>query len=407
VKRGTLLLVLAAAGLAPAGAAHEHRAPDKARDPKAIWEKSLARPALAISVAFDARGRLWRARVENGQLWVSRSDDAGRSFAPPVAVNRTVERVAADGESRPKLAFGPDGELYVSWTQNLEKPFSGHVRFSRSLDDGHSFSTPLTVNDNAEIIGHRFDSLLVDGRGGVWLMWLDKRDASAAKQHGEPYTGAALYYTVSQDRGARFALNHRLAEHSCECCRIALAREAAGVPVVLWRHVFEKNIRDHALARLDGRPVVRRASHEQWAVDACPHHGPALAIGHDGVYHLAWYSGAEARRGLFYTASRDRGASFSAPLAFGNPDAQAAHPQVLSLGARVVLAWKEFDGREASVRAQISADGGRTWGAPRTLAVSAGASDHPQLASDGRRVYLSWNSAVEGHRMLEIPEGAP
>jgi len=402
-----MVLMLAAAVLAPASAESEHSGHDTSRDPKSAWEKSLARPALAVGVAADASGRLWRARVETGQVLVSRSDDAGKTFTASVAVNREAERIAADGENRPKLAFGQNGELYVSWTQSLDQPFSGHVRFARSLDNGRSFSAPLTVNDNAEIISHRFDSLLVDGRGRVWLTWLDKRDASAAKQSGQAYTGAALYYAVSDDRGASFAPNRRLAAHSCECCRIALARDTDGVPVAFWRHVFGQNIRDHALARLDDAAALRRVSHEQWSVDACPHHGPALAIGADGVQHLAWFSGAEKQRGLFYAQSRDRGQTFSAPLAFGNPDAQAGHPQVLALGTHVSLVWKEFDGKQTVIRAQQSRDAGLTFANPVTLAASASASDHPLLVSDGKHIYLSWNSVAEGHRLVALPEDSP
>jgi hypothetical protein len=395
--------MLAAAALAPAWAASEH----SGHDAQNAWEKSLARPALAVGVAFDARGRLWRAQVENGQVRVSRSDDAGKTFAPAVAVNRAAERIAADGENRPKLAFGKNGELYVSWTQSLDQPYSGHVRFSRSLDDGRSFSPPLTVNDNSDIISHRFDSLLVDGRGRVWLVWLDKRDASAAKQRGQAYTGAAVYYALSDDRGASFAPNRRLAAHSCECCRIALARDTDGTPVAFWRHVFGKNMRDHALARLDDAATLRRVSHEQWAVDACPHHGPTLGIGADGVMHLAWFSGAEQQRGLFYAQSRDRGQTISTPLAFGNPQAQAGHPQVLALGTRVWLVWKEFDGQQALIRAQASHDGGRRFAAPITLATSISASDHPLLLSDGGQFYLSWNSAAEGHRLVRLAGDSP
>jgi len=407
VKRRALLLGLAVGWLAPAWAAHEHGAPGQPRDLKGVWEKSLARPALAVGVAFDARGRLWRARVENRQLWISRSDDAGKTFTSPVAVNREPERIAADGENWPKLAFGKNGELYVSWTQSLDQPFSGNVRFARSFDDGRSFGTPLTVNDNTDIISHRFDSLLVDGRGRVWLAWLDKRDASAARQRGERYTGAALYYAVSDDRGVSFAPNRKLADHSCECCRIALARDADGTPVAFWRHVFGRNTRDHALARLDNAAALQRVSHEQWAVDACPHHGPALGISAGGVLHLAWYSGAEKRRGLFYAFSRDRGQTFSAPLAFGHPDAQAGHPQVLALGVRVALAWKEFDGQQTVIRVQQSHDDGRTFTQPVTLATSTSASDHPLLVSDGTRVLLSWNSAAEGHRLVPLSGDSP
>ena len=126
-----------------------------------MWQASLARTPLAVTVAFDRTGRLWRARVHDGQVWLDRSPDRGQRFGEAVAVNNLPERIAADGENRPKLAFGPAGEVYVSWTQSLEVAFSGNVRFTRSLDGGRHFSAPLTVNDNREDISHRFDSMLV------------------------------------------------------------------------------------------------------------------------------------------------------------------------------------------------------------------------------------------------------
>lgn len=399
IRQATLMLL--AGVLASAWAAHDHATPGK-HDPNTSWQKSLARPPLAVGVAFDMRGRLWRAQVDNGRLRVSHSGDAGRSFTPPVTVNHEPERIAADGENRPKLAFGDQGEVYVSWTRSLEAPFSGHVRFSRSLDDGRSFSAPLTVNDNREAISHRFEALLVDGRGRIWIAWLDKRDLSAAKQHGVKYTGAAVYYAVSEDRGASFAANRKLADHSCECCRIALARDTDGRPVALWRHVFGKNTRDHALARLDDQPVVRRVTHEDWAVDACPHHGPALAIGADGAYHLAWFSGAPGKSGLYYARAAGRDAGFTPPLPFGNNDAQAGHPALLVQDATVHLAWKEFNGTLSLIRAMHSRDGGKSWSAARTLATSRGRSDHPQLLGFGDKAYLAWNTAGEGLRLIEV-----
>jgi hypothetical protein len=249
--------------------------------------------------------------------------------------------------------------------------------------------------------------MTVTAAGHIQLVWLDKRDAQAEARAGRRYAGISLYGAVSTDRGSSFAANRKLAEHSCECCRIALALDTDGTPVAVWRHVFGANTRDHALLRLDDQSQPVRVTHENWTLDACPHHGPALAIGHDGVLHLAWYSGAETQRGLFYVFSLDRGQTFSAPLAFGHPDAQAGHPQVLALGVRVALAWKEFDGKQTVIRVQQSHDAGRTFTQPVALATSASASDHPLLVSDGTRVLLSWNSVAEGHRIVPLPENRP
>ena len=381
-----LLLCLAA----PAWAAHEHG----------------AMPALAVSAVFDGQGRLWRAEVRDRHLWVSVSDDQGRHFNTPLRVNTEPENIAADGENRPKIVVAGGGRMYVSWTQSLDKPYSGNVRFSRSLDDGQHFSTPITVNDNREIISHRFDSMLVDGRGRIHLFWLDKRDAAAAQAKGEKYAGAALYHAVSEDGGETFSTNRRLAANSCECCRVVTALDTDGVPLVFWRHIFGANVRDHALLKLDGKSALQRVSHDRWEVDACPHHGPALAVGADGARHLAWFNNAPERHGLFY-ARMDQDGRLSPPLSFGNYDAQAAHPAVLAQASRVWLAWKEFDGQRASVWIMASLDGGRSWGAPRRLMDTAGASDHPLLIGDGATAYVSWNTAQDGYRLRAIEGAAP
>ena len=87
--------------------------------------------------------------------------------------------------------------------------------------------------------------------GRVVVAWIDKRDLIAAvTAKAPPYRGAAIYYALSDDRGATFRDDTKLADHSCECCRIALVPHADGSVTALWRHIFAPNIRDHALARI-------------------------------------------------------------------------------------------------------------------------------------------------------------
>jgi hypothetical protein len=406
------LLVLAAmlaasacgAAARAADAAHAgHATLPAAATPQArekIWREALARAPLAATATFDAQGRLWLATIQAGRVWISRSEDRGRTFGQASAVNAAPELIAADGENRPQIAVTAN-DVYVAWVEALAQPFSGNVRFAASHDGGRSFGAPLTVNDDRAPIGHRFVTMINDGRGTIHLLWLDKREAHAAEAAGKKYTGAAVYYAVSRDGGASFSVNEKIVDHACECCRLAAALDTDSIPVIFWRHVFGANIRDHALQRLDGRPALLRVSHDDWAVDACPHHGPALAIGRDGVYHLAWFTGAPGRAGLYYARSTDQGKHFSAPMRFGDGAAQAAHPQVLSLGQDVWLAWKEFDGREAVIRSMRSTDGGRSWSGPGTLATARAASDHPLLITDGARVYVSWFAAREGYRLID------
>jgi hypothetical protein len=369
-----------------------------------MWKTALSRQPLAVAITFDASGKLWQASVKDGHVMVSQSDNQGNTFSTPVPVNSESELVAAVGENRPKILVGSNGNIYVSYTQDLETPYAGNIRFSRSIDGGKSFSAPITVNNNLDSITHRFDAMGVNELGQVYIAWVDKRDISIAKKNGEKYSGAAIYYAISDDEGKTFHTNIKAADHSCECCRVAMAMDKDGTPIIVWRHIFGKNIRDHAMMRLDGKSQPIRLSYENWEVDACPHHGPAVSIANDGNYHFVWFSNSSERHGLFYSYSSDQGKHFSRPLNFGNFKAQASHPHVLSLGQRVFIVWKEFDGMSTGIYLMHSNDGGNLWSAPQKIASTTGASDYPFLISDSKKNYLSWNTDKEGYRLIYMPE---
>jgi hypothetical protein len=137
-------------------------------------------PALGTSAAIDRDGRVLVVYRENAghdaYVILRRSGDRGASWSAPVRVNAKPEPVSADGENRPKIAVSPQGELYVSWTSPTSANYTGDIRFSRSLDKGATWSPPIVVHRNRALITHRFESLLVDGAGRLWAVWVDKRD---------------------------------------------------------------------------------------------------------------------------------------------------------------------------------------------------------------------------------------
>lgn len=355
-------------------------------------------PPLGASAAFDSDGRLWVVDSAQGHVRLRHSDDLGASFSAPTPVNGAAEPIYAEGENRPKLAFGPRGEIYVSWSQPLAKPWTGLVRFARSLDRGAHFSTPVTVHRDRAEITHRFDALAVDGAGRVLLAWIDKRDQAAAQAKGRPYLGAAVYYTWSDDRGEHFQPERRLAQHSCECCRIALARTPQGEVAAFFRAVYGDNIRDHAYAslRTDGRTgEPARATYDDWHIAGCPHHGPGLAIAADGTRHAVWYE-ANGKPTIRY-GQLDPGRPPRHVQTMAG--AGASHADVLVQGRTVWVAWNQVDADGHTLALRRSDDGGAHFGAPRTLASASGAVGSPQLLQHGGRAYVAWNTAA-GFRLL-------
>lgn len=379
---------------------HDHTSQSAATVPPdrtQMWQKTLAKPSLAVAATFGDNGRLWLVSVQDGHLYVRHSDDRGATMSSPVRINSAPEAILGDGENRPKLVVrGRD--LFVSYTRGLAKPMTGDIRFSRSSDGGKTFSAPMTVNDNTDVISHRFDALVVGNTGRVALAWLDKRDLDAAQQTGKTYRGAAIYVAESRDGGNTFAPNRKLADHTCECCRVGLATDLDGTPVAFWRHIFDGGIRDFAIARFD--EPLHRASEDGWRIDGCPHHGGDIAIDARGGRHLVWFTGAEGKAGLYYR--RVDGARMTPVHPFGDLDAQAGHPVVLARQERIFLAWREFDGKQHRIRVMVSRDRGDTWMMPAIRATTAGAADYPLLLANRDEAWLGWNTTDEGFRLFNL-----
>ena len=372
-----------------------------------------AHASLAVSVAFDGRGQLWRASVIDGWVLVSHSADLGKTFSKPVAVNKTAQKIGADSEARPKIAITEQGHIYLTWTEALKKPFSGYIWFARSLDGGKTFETPIIVHQDRSEITHRFDALNVALDGKITVTWVDKRDLIAAKAAKKPYDGAAIYYAVSNDGGASFMPERKLADNSCECCRIALTNNPDGTVAALWRHVFEGSERDHMIAEIPSNNAVaapKRATYGKWKVDGCPHHGAALASGGAAErwwgYHMAWFDGGNDDAGkqssLFY-ARMDGVAWVSSPAKkFGNMQKQAGHPELMAAGEQVWLVWREKDAGKSQVWLMKSDDEGKSWGDRKLVVEAIGSADYPILLEHGKQVYLVWNTQQQGLKVLPL-----
>jgi len=358
----------------------------------------------APSSVFADSGRLWVAWSYAGHVYVSYSDDKAKTFSLPMSVNSTPEKISARGENRPKIAVNNKGAIYVSWTTPLKKRFTGNVRFSYSNDNGKTFSRPITVNDNLDITGHRFEALSVADNGNIYLAWLDKRDRFKAEKAAKKYHGAALYYSWSDNGGKSFHQNQKIIDHSCECCRVAMQTDSHNLPVILWRNIYGKNTRDHALVNfksVDKPGEPQRVSFDNWQVDACPHHGPDLSISNADTYHLVWFNNGEKNHGLFYQRLNEKQAA-TAPVPFGNYKAAASHPSVLSKENRVWLSWKEFDGKKEILWMQYSADNGDSWNIPVQIAQTDAGSDYGFLLMDSKTVYIQWKTSKDGFRLYAI-----
>lgn len=372
----------------------------------------------APSATIDADGILWVSFVQDKHVYVQHSADNGESWSSAVQVTPEPEDAEFNGENRPKIIVtnpgddstsgvsqGDDKQVLLSWTTKTSANFTGEIRFSRSGDGGHSFDAPRTINDDNLMTGHRFDSLFLTEDNTLYLTWIDKRDLEARLENGQEYSGAAIYYAVSKDLGRTFSDNYRVSHNSCECCRIAVAPHGDGEVAILWRQLFNTEIRDHAIAVLgaDGEVTnLQRATYDDWYINACPHHGPTMiSAEEEGTYHMSWFSAGNIHKGIYY-ASLNLASGEPAQLQQVDGTPGAGHPYLASHDDTLYLVWKGFDGMNTPLKLKTSSDGGASWTEETALYSTTQGSDHPLLVTTDEGVYLSWWTQEMGYLFRPI-----
>lgn len=367
----------------------------------AYSEEAKPDQKLFTAAAFGPDGKLWRVTPSQEKIEVDMSIDGGKSFGKPVHVNSKPQAMNFWDENPPSIAVDKHGRVYVLYFADDKQEFTSFLSYS---DDGKQFSDPVKVSSKADKSIHYQTEMLVDNADKLHFMWHDVRDEAEYKKTGG---GDLSIYYLAAERHKLFPLpqDHRLAKNICSCCRSAMALDKQGNPVILARFVYPGSIRDHGLIKVDSNGIAaqtQRVTYDIWKLDGCPTHGPALSISASGRYHMAWFSQGSNHSGLLYAWSDNEGINFSKPLVLGDDSKLPGRPDVLALGNKVVVVWKEFDGKLTTIKGMASSDGGLTLPTANQLAASPEATTHPALISDGKRIFLAWNSLDKGFQLIPV-----
>jgi hypothetical protein len=347
-----------------------------------------------FAVANDGKRVLsWVAAEDGGSDGVLHVQVERPGNTPIVSTFRDpLGGIEPHGEAPPVVSVGTDGTIYALYTvgKDVGQRFpKSALRFTRSENDGATWSEPISVNEGEAFGSHNFHALLAGEAGIVYAAWL-------SSVRGE----SGVWLRASPDGGRTWDVARLIhAEPTCPCCRTGLALGPDGMLYASYRKIFDGDVRDVVvMASRDGgttwgAPVKPRD--DGWVFPGCPHAGPSLKVDAAGTVHIAWWTGKTGAVGVWYARSTDRGTTWrAAPIdtaAKGSP----AHVQLALDGSRVVVAWDDGHGPRPQVLLRTSTDGGATFGAETRLSDANVAASYPVLGIHHDSVTVAWSQTAD------------
>jgi hypothetical protein len=303
----------------------------------------------------DSKGNLvlsWIKKIDSStsEYCYAVSKDEGKTFGKAIVIPGSTN-IHPHGENMPKIIFKPSGGIIAAWASanpNPKNSYSDIVYYSQSSDNGSSWTKPeKLVTDTAGYDQRYFDMALTEN-GEVAICWLDNRKQTTGE-------GSALYFAETIGNKG-FQNGRRIAEPCCPCCRTDLYVDSKKNIHIVYRAIIHDSIRDmmHTVSNNNGETfsAPKRISNDNWAINGCPHTGPAMTENENGI-QFSWFTGGR-NAGVYYCNSTDEGKTFSPRQMVSG--AASKHCQIICLNDKdIAVAWNEtfFKGNTASSRIGI------------------------------------------------------
>ena len=264
----------------------------------------------------------------NSDIFFSESTDNGASFSKPVGLTNYKPGI----KQEPKIAMSGKN-LYIIWSDYSLG--AAEIFFTRSTDNGISFSSPLALGTSFGAVG---ETRLGAYASNVYVMWIGSANGVNA---------GAVLFKASTDSGNTFGNTTSLSNNG-----------------------------------IGSKPEMSIAGNSVYVV----WYNTTLQA-----------SGNVVDDEILFTRSTNKGADFSSPINISNnPNSFSARPHVAASGRNVYVAWFESGINHslniANTYLARSTDAGITFSSPISLSNNGPANNYYNFSSDTPKIALSNSS---------------
>jgi len=166
------------------------------RDGGATWSSPSTIDSVGRNAApvVDAKGNVSVFYTNNSSIKLARSENGGASYALSTVANVTAlqPRPAHYRASiYPTAGVDANGHLFVAWADGRNNGHGNDILYTRSVNGGSTWSSPVTVNKDSGSADQLMPALAVGKDGAVNIAWLDNRN-DAANYNYDVYLARAI-----------------------------------------------------------------------------------------------------------------------------------------------------------------------------------------------------------------------
>lgn len=342
------------------------------------------------------RGTLlsWIAQDANGRTALRFAERVDGHWSAPVDVASGTDWFVswADVPTVQRLA---GGALVANWYRSTDVRLEAYdLWMSHSEDDGRTWAHPFTPHHDGTRTQHGFASL-VELPSGLGVVWLDAREWQLAED--DPEGGSVMLRYASFDRTWTQTADQAVNPRVCECCQTSAVLTPDGVAAA-FRDRSDAEVRDINVTRLDGGAwsAPQAVHRDEWHVETCPVNGPAIA-GHGRLLVTAWFTAIGDEGHAYAAFSPDAGHTWGTPVRLDDKRSLGhVDVDVLADGS-AVASWVEFSDQRARLRVRRVDAAGHRSAAVEVAGSGAGrVSGYPRLVRDGQDLVLAWTESTAG-----------
>jgi hypothetical protein len=117
----------------------------------------------------------------------------------------------------------------------------------------------------------------------------------------------------------------------------------------------------------------------------------------DNTLYAAWEDRTVGNTDIMFARSDNGGTTWSTSINLSHNNGASLSPRMVASGNNVFVTWEDDSSGNTEILFSRSTDGGMTFGDPRNLSSTPGASTDHEIALDGSRFYVVWRDSSTGN----------